>query len=157
MCAIVDANVVHEVFGSERPPAGKGFFDWINTGNGHLVVGGKLENELRGNTGFKGWAQTARRAGHLRMIQVDDGKVNAKTEELERDGTCRSNDTHVIALAQIGRARLLYSNDKALQQDFRDRALIDKPRGKVYLTGVNEEFTDARKRLLRGAFCARGR
>ena len=27
MCAIVDANVAYEVFGSDRPPAGKRFFD----------------------------------------------------------------------------------------------------------------------------------
>lgn len=155
MCVILDANVVHEVFGSNRPPAGKEFFDWINRGkaSAHLIIGGKLSRELgKGSTGFRTWALEAQQAG--RLIPVDDGKVNAKTEELERDGTCRSNDTHVIALAQIGRVRLLYSNDRDLQDDFKDKALIDRPRGKVYSTGVNEEFTDAHKRLLQRAYCA---
>lgn len=153
MCAIVDASVVREVFNpTNQPPAGKGFFDWINEGKGHLVVGGKLDEELKVSSHFKTWAQRARQSG--RLIQVEDGKVDAKTDELERDRTCRSNDPHVIALAQIGRVRLLYSNDIDLQDDFKDKALIDKPRGKVYSTGVNEEFTPARKSLLRGAFCA---
>ena len=153
MCAIIDASVVREVFNpTDQPPAGKGFFDWIDRGRGHLVVGGKLGEELEASSRFKTWAKTAQQSG--RLIQVDDGKVNAKTEELERDGTCRSNDAHVIALAQIGRVRLLYSNDGDLQDDFKDKALIDKPRGKVYSTGVNEEFTDAHKRLLQRAYCS---
>ena len=44
-CAL-DTNDASEVFGCNRPPAGIGFFDWINTGNGHLVVGGRLLVEL---------------------------------------------------------------------------------------------------------------
>ena len=46
MCAIVDANVVSEVFGSNLPPAGEKFFDWLNKGSGRLIVGGKLLEEL---------------------------------------------------------------------------------------------------------------
>ena len=30
MCAIIDANVASEVFGTDRPEAGARFFDWIN-------------------------------------------------------------------------------------------------------------------------------
>lgn len=156
MCAIVDASVVREVFNhTDQPPAGKGFFDWIDRGRGHLVVGGKLGEELEASSRFKKWARSARQSG--RLIRVDDGKVNAKTEKLERSRTCRSNDAHVIALAHIGRVRLLYSNDRDLQDDFKDKDLIDKPRGKVYSTGVNEEFTDAHKRLLQKAYCSRRR
>ena len=40
MCAIVDANVAHEVFGTSQTPAGKRFYDWINEGQGRLVIGG---------------------------------------------------------------------------------------------------------------------
>ena len=47
MCAIVDANVVSEVFGSNLSPAGEKFFDWLNKGSGRLVVGGKLLEELK--------------------------------------------------------------------------------------------------------------
>ncbi len=54
MCAIVDANVVDEVFGEKRPPAGEKFFDWLTVGNGRLVVGGRLLEELdRSSEEFK--------------------------------------------------------------------------------------------------------
>ncbi len=46
MCAIVDANVVHEVFSSSSCPAGAKFLDWVNRGSGRLVAGGKLLQEL---------------------------------------------------------------------------------------------------------------
>ena len=150
MCAILDANVVHEVFGSARPPAGKEFFDWIDKRSGHLVVGGKLGEELyKGSPRFRKWAEDARRSGRLR--RVDDGKVNTRTEELRRAEACKSDDPHIIALAQIGRVRLLYSNDVALKGDFRNRALIDNPRGNVYTTLKRKEFTRVHRRLLQKA------
>ncbi len=46
MCAIVDANVMHEVFGSNLQSAGEQFFNWIEKGTKRLVVGGKLREEL---------------------------------------------------------------------------------------------------------------
>jgi len=47
VCAILDNNVVHQVFGTNCPAAGKEFFKWINSGSGQLVVGGKLSKELK--------------------------------------------------------------------------------------------------------------
>ena len=38
--------------------------------------------------------------------------------ELQDAGACQSNDLHVLALAQVSGARLLYSNDLSLHQDF---------------------------------------
>ena len=75
----------------------------------------------------------------------DDGDVNARTEELQAEAALRSDDPHVIALAQVSGSRLLYSNDRALQQDFRDKALIDNPRGSVYSTLRSKKFTRSRK------------
>lgn len=46
MCAIVDANVAHEVFGDSPPPAAEKFFEWLERGSRRLVVGGKLLKEL---------------------------------------------------------------------------------------------------------------
>ncbi len=62
MCAIVDANAAHEVFGSNQNPAseaGKGFFRWLNSGKGKLVVGGKLKEELGRVPNYRIWAQQA--------------------------------------------------------------------------------------------------
>ena len=148
MCAILDANVSSEVFGHNRPQAGKGFFDWINSGSGRLIVGGKLLDELKKSSeGFRTWAVQARLAG--RMTEENKREVGTRTMELEREGGYKSDDPHVLALAQIGEVRLLYSNDGDLQQDFGNKSLIDNPRGKVYSTRKSKSFTTTHKSLLR--------
>ncbi len=144
MCAILDANVVAEVFGTNRPPAGKGFFDWLDKGDGRLAVGGKLLEELDKSASFKRWRVNAVRYGRVR--RVDKDVVNSKTKEIE--GACKSDDPHVIALAQVSGSRLLYSNDLALHKDFTDLSLIKKPPGKVYSTLRTSKFTRARRDLL---------
>lgn len=145
MCAILDANVAHKVFGANRPEAGKAFFDWLDSGNGRLVVGGRLRRELDGVSGSREWLQQAVLAGRVRNI--DDREIDDRTRKLAPG--CKSDDPHVIALAQIGGARLLYSDDGRLHDDFKDPNLIDNPRGAVYSTMKDDDFTDSKKRLLR--------
>ena len=147
MCAIVDANVMHEVFGSNLPPAGEGFFDWIEKGTKRLVVGGKLREELeQSSEDFRKWARVAIRTGKIRIVSTNE--VDVKTREIENEGGYVSNDPHVLALAQVSGARLLYSNDGDLQEDFGNKNLIDQPRGKVYSTRVNKDFQPGHKKLL---------
>ena len=148
MCAIVDANVAHEVFGSNPQPAGERFFDWIIKGSGRLVAGGKLLSELEDSSeGFREWAATAQIAGKMRIVR--ESEVDARAEYLQNEGTCRSNDHHVIALAQISGARLLYSNDRRLQQDFKNSALVSNPGGRVYSTLRTKNFSRTHRDLLR--------
>ena len=148
MCAIVDANVVSEVFGSNLPPAGEKFFDWLNKGSGRLIVGGKLIEELeQGSAEFIRWGQEAQLAGKMRIVNKSD--VDARTEQIQSEGAIRSDDPHVIALAQVSGARLLYSNDGNLQQDFKTKSLIDDPRGKVYSTSGGGSFQSSHDRLLK--------
>ncbi|MCY3664134.1 MAG: PIN domain-containing protein [Gemmatimonadetes bacterium] len=148
MCAIVDANVVSEIFGSNLPPAGEKFFDWLNQGSGLLVVGGKLLEELeKSSADFRLWGREAQLAGKMKI--VNKSEVDARTKQLQSAAAIRSNDPHVIALAQVSGARLLYSNDGNLQKDFNDKRLIDAPRGKVYSTSVNKSFQRSHDRLLK--------
>jgi len=137
VCAILDNNVVHQVFGTNCPAAGKEFFKWINSGSGQLVVGGKLSKELKDQR-FKNWFGEAIKSG--RAKRFNDQEINDRTARLAESGTCKSDDPHIIALAQVSQARLLYSNDHDLQQDFTNKALIDKPRGKVYSTRITKNF-----------------
>ena len=147
MCAIVDANVVREVFGPGAPPAGEKFLGWLNRGSGRLVVGGRLLEELEASSkDFRDWARQVTLAGKMRI--VDANEVNTRTDQIRREGSCASDDPHVIALAQVSRARLLYSNDGRLQKDFRNKQLIDDPRGSVYSTQKSSEFRPAHRRLL---------
>ena len=148
MCAIVDANVVSEVFGSNLPPVGEKFFDWLNKGSGRLVVGGKLFEELKQSSAdFRRWGQEAQLAGKMRI--VNESEVDARTKQIQSEGTIRSDDPHVIALAQVSGARLLYSNDGNLQKDFNNKSLIDDPRGKVYSTSGDGSFLPRHDRLLK--------
>ena len=148
MCAIVDANVVSEVFGSNPPPAGEKFFDWLNRGSGRLIVGGKLLEELeQGSADFRRWGREAQLAG--RMIIANKSEVDARTEQIQSEDAIRSDDPHVIALAQVSGARLLYSNDGNLQRDFKNKSLIDDPRGKVYSTSEDGSFQRSHDRLLK--------
>ena len=43
-------------------------------------------------------------------------------------------------LPRIGSARLLYSNDKDLHEDFGNKVLIDEPRGKSIFDIEGSEF-----------------
>ena len=147
--AIVDKNVVDELLSSVGSEAGPEFLKWIERGDGRLSSGGGNWDELRGHSkAFERWLHAARNIGWLRLVR--DEAVRDETERLERDkasrleGACRSNDTHVIALARVGGARLLFTNDGELQKDFRNSGLIRDPRGKVYTTRLRR-----RKRKLR--------
>ena len=146
MCAIVDANAIWEVFGSDRPEAGQKFFDWLTVGSGILTIGGKLLSEISKDQRFKEWANAAIKSGKMR---IEDGTEIEKREvEISRSYQLRSNDLHIVALAQVSGARLLYSNDGKLIEDFKDKSLIDRPRGKVYRTSDDPAFTPSKRALL---------
>ena len=102
------------------------------------------------------WLRELDRASKL--TSVDDLQVDQLAASLESlpdsdPGSCKSNDHHVIALAQISGARMLYSNDQALQQDFKNTALIDQPRGTVYSTLQSKAFNSNRRAQLRRHRC----
>lgn len=153
MCAIVDAQVAHEVFGDEPSPAGREFYDWLHKAAGRLVVGGKLLEELEAaSPDFRRWASTAALAGRMTVLSKE--AVEERTNGIESEAKHASNDAHVLAVAQLGGARLLFTNDKDLERDFCSKALIDGPRGRVYHTrdiraqGDNKGVSRAHRSLL---------
>ena len=155
MCAIIDNNVRHEAFGEPtvQTAAGKFFVEWVNSGKGQLVVGGKLLEELSEYWNFSRWFRRARRTGQV--IRVSDDAVAAETTNLESRRICKSNDAHVLALARVSGARLLFTNDQALQEDFGNRAIIQEPRGRVYTTRLHQEVRRTHQNLLnRTDLCA---
>ena len=146
MCAILDANVAYEVFGNDRPPAGSRFFDWLSSPRGQLVVGGKLREELSRDRRLVLWLRSALRNGRARSVA--DEAVDGHATDLRREGVCKSNDLHVLALALVSGARLLYTNDTALIDDFGNPEIVARPRGKIYTTAKSTNVTDAHRRLL---------
>ena len=152
MCAIVDANASYEVFGDNQTPAGKHFYDWLMRRNGGaLVAGGKLLRELNPNSKFREVFGERLRAGRAKLV-LDD-KVASELDKLPNE-LIESDDHHVLALANASGARLLFTNDNALQDDFRNRRIIGGTRGRIYTTGRNRNVTDTHRRLLqRGDLC----
>ena len=128
MCAICDANVAHEVFNPKKQTlSGKIFLEWI-TPKRHLVVGKKLKRELFNRDDLKKWASIAISDGRLieKNKGIDEAIKGLKKEKL------KSNDIHIIALAKVSGARLLYSDDSDLKEDFKNKRLINNPAGKIY-------------------------
>ena len=155
MCAILDANVVGQVFSRDRPPAAKAFFDWLQSDRGRMAIGGKLRRELDRNSAFTQWRLQAVLAGRVTLL--NDDAVDSKARLLEKQNACRSDDEHVLAVAQISGARLLYTNDENLQRDFKTKTLIDQLRGKVYTTQVRSDLSPTHRRLLADQnLCGRG-
>ena len=159
MCAIVDANVRDQVFGGAKTDAGKYFYDWLlKPGGGTLALGGKLRNELSDsgrNVGFMEAYRQLRLADRV-FEEIPDGQIDAETSALQRRGVCRSNDAHVLALARLCGARLLFSNDRRLQDDFKDSRIVNNPRGKIYTTLMRSSVTRVHRELLeRADLCAR--
>ena len=122
-----------------------------------MVVGGKLFEELGRISHFQKLALEFQRAGIMRVISRES--VDRRTEEIKATGLCKSNDPHIIALAQVSRARLLFSNDEDLNTDFKTKALLDSPRGKVLTTDKDapvkyREFSARQRKLLNNKICA---
>lgn len=155
MCAIIDNNVRHEVFGAPdvQTPAGQFFFTWVDSGKGKLVVGGKLLKELSEYQNFSRWFRQARRIGQA--VRIPDDEVDAETAALASRHICKSNDAHVLALARVSGARLLFTNDQDLQDDFGNREIIRDPRGRVYTTRSHQNISRSHRNLLnRTDLCA---
>ena len=149
MCAIVDANVSHEVFSqSSQSEAGRYFLDWLTRRNGGTIVsGGKHLRELDQNEDFYRVFRERLQIGRARHIP--DNEVDAEAANLRAARVCRSNDEHILALARLSGARLLFTNDNALQDDFRDRGIVPGTRGRVYTTGQSQRVSGAHRSLLR--------
>lgn len=93
-----------------------------------MVVGGRLTQELQRVEGSRRVMLQLQRAGKLET--VDEKALAVEVGRVESLGPT-SNDAHVLALARVSGARLLVSDDDALQDDFKDRRFLQDPRGKV--------------------------
>ena len=153
MCAIVDVNNCYKIFGNleQRTPAGSYFLNWLEGASGRLILGGtKFNSEIGRVWDYAVWLKTATRTGHAR--RVGDHLVDVAERELEALDECQSDDHHLIALAMLGGARLLFSEDLDLHEDFKNPGIVANPRGKVYSTRLDHEVSEEHRRLLNQRF-----
>ena len=135
MCMIVDANKLGSLL-SERTTADVApIHDWLNNRSGRLVYStdGRFADEIGGRSAEKlaGFA----RAGRATVIPAEKFKEDER--RLRKNSALRSDDAHILALARYSRARVLYTADADLIRDFKNKKLIDQPRGKVYSGNQN--------------------
>ena len=132
MCAIIDNDVSHQVFGTNPTGPGLFFRNWLGRSNGGIIVaGGRLFRELIQNPNFRSFFEARQQAG--RAIRIPDSVVDAAEAELQSLET-RSNDKHVLALARVSGARLLFTNDNRLKMDFADPDIMQGMPGHIYTT-----------------------
>ena len=155
MCIILDNNIGGEVFGRNKSAAGEAVWRWINGIEGEgkrlrVVVGGKLTRELNKNRQIKDWlVRSVRRAN---VMVYDNRTVDLKEGEVQ-DWDLNSDDPHIIALALVSGARLLYSNDLPLQKDFKNTKIVGKPKGKIYTTVEFPDYDRVKRNLLESCKC----
>lgn len=76
-------------------------------------------------------------------------KLESERQRLVEESNHKSNDIHVLALALVSGARLLYTEDQALRNDFRKgkwkngRFIIGNPRGRLYSGRRNSNLLTA--------------
>lgn len=111
--------------------------DWLLGEKGHprLVVAGALKEELVKLDGVRRLLTVLSQAGRLKSADAD--RLRQEEDRLSADGRCRSNDSHVLALAIVSGARTLATFDNALADDFRNPGIISRPRGRIYRDSAN--------------------
>jgi rRNA-processing protein FCF1 len=128
MCIIVDASCLHHI--ANFTECGRPIMRWLLNPQklAGLIVGGKLYDELRRSSfertrkeEFYRTLKVLSEAGRLHNFR--GGEVDQKTEEI-RSGGIRSNDPHVIALAIISKCNVVFTEDKDLARDLKDRAVV---------------------------------
>jgi predicted nucleic acid-binding protein len=129
MCLIIDTNVVHKVFLSsdaDHQPVRRALAKHKAT----LVYGGELRREYLRNGKFCAILRRLDQSGAAKLFPDDE--IDVKTKALAQAGGYQSDDPHILALAIVTGARVLCSDDDALSADFKNKKLIDNPRGSVY-------------------------
>lgn len=147
MCLIIDASVAHQ-FAPPLSDAAVVVVNWLTDRKGKIVYGGQLASELT-RTPFRRLLVQFARAGIA--IQVPEASVAAEQKRVVATGLCRSNDPHIIALARVSHARVLFSDDTDLHSDFKNARLINDPRGTIYQSARHVHLLKHTSKCVRSA------
>lgn len=132
MCIIIDANVGAEIPGGSE--AARPIARSIAKGTLKIVAGHKLKEELL-KCPFRRLYRELVLSG--RLIEYEYGQIDSELKKLDH-ATLKSDDGHVIALARVSGARILFSRDTNLHADFKNVELIKD--GRVYQTQDHEHL-----------------
>lgn len=143
MCIILDTNI-HNKIVNKSGEADRLVRNWIENQHGSVVFSEfeKISVEM------KSLLDNYSAAGKAHKTPVS--AVLQEATKLKKQCELLSDDENTLALARITGARLLYTEDTDLQEDFTNPKIIGKGkrRGKVFSLG-------AKKLLRRKDLCAR--
>ena len=144
MCLIIDSDRFFNVLSEPVSEDFRPIVNWLRRRRGKLIYSfsGKYGNELNDNAKIR--LAQYKTAGYAES--VDENKLSEYTEEVSKNPSLVSNDAHIIALALISGARLLFTGDSDLMDDFRNRkVLTGKKRGKIYSGSQNAKLLESYK------------
>ena len=145
MCIIVDASVLGKFLADPPGEDAIPIHTWLRRRKGKLVysTGGKFADEIIGKARQR--LMDYVRAG---LVVEEVRRENLREEEQGLEDEIGSDDPHVLALARVSGARLLYTDDGNLMADFKNKQFIDQPRGKVYSSAANRTLLNRTKCVL---------
>lgn len=132
MCLIVDNNTAHQI--TLRSNDAIPIIRALDKRQVTLATGGKHLDELMGNSIRRLLIELLRNG---RARNFTGSELEKKTEQFSKSTTVVSDDPHILALAIVSGARVLYTQDRDLITDFRNPRNIKKPRGAIYSTFSN--------------------
>lgn len=136
MCIIIDANVAGEFV----PPTNCALpvLRRVSNGGLRIVAEPQLKKELI-SCSFRALYLQFFRAGLIFEYSQEEMDSELKrVHNLE----LASNDHHIIALARLSGARVLFSRDERLHEDFKNHQLLKRPRGRVYTDETHVRLLD---------------
>ena len=136
MCIIVDTDRMAIFLSKPDNEDVAPIHKWLNSKLGVLVfsTGGGFANEVKKKA--RRLLQEHVRAGNAKLIPSNEFREDEQS--LQGNSAVKSKDYHILALARASNARILFTGDNKLVKDFKNKDLIDKPRGKIYSGKKNE-------------------
>jgi predicted nucleic acid-binding protein len=135
MCIIVDANAASELV--QVSEDGLPIVERLRKGDLRMVSGHKLKTELL-KTNVKSIYQELVLGG--RIVEFSDAQIEDEIVKVKKF-RLHSNDPHILALARVSGARILFSRDGDLHSDFKNSKVI-RPKGKVYQSRKHQKLLD---------------
>ena len=134
MCMIIDANVMGKFLRDSKNEDCDPIYRWLRNGGKILYSsGGRFKHEI----GEFAKIKLSELSGKGNAILVGAEKFYKIEHDIKIGKLCKSDDFHILALAKFTGARVLYTKDRKLIKDFKNKILIDNPRGRIYSSKSN--------------------
>lgn len=119
MCIIIDTNT----FGDFSKPSDRtvvALQRWLGSKQGKVIYSPIEEWEVFP----KELLRSLMRSDSLTLIPSEEVYKEAERLEADTELQLKSNDAHILAVARLSGARILYSRDRKLHTDFKNSSII---------------------------------